>query len=114
MKTEAPPLNPDEMITKDVTVKGLDWRHHGACIGEDPELFFPSGHHAVDGQQVQTAKSVCKRCPVMDECRKWAIESGIVFGIWGGQTEDERAAEIRNRPKDGKRRYFRRDWRDPK
>jgi WhiB family redox-sensing transcriptional regulator len=114
MRTGAPPLNPAEMITKEVTVSGLDWRHHAVCKEVDPELFFPSGHHAVDGPQVQAAKNVCAGCPVILECRQWAIESGQIFGIWGGQTEDERAVEIRNRPKGAKRRYFRRDWRDPK
>ena len=32
------------------------------------------------------------RCPVVDTCLKWAIETGQDAGVWGGLGEDERRA----------------------
>ncbi|MBM02858.1 MAG: hypothetical protein CMH43_03980 [Micrococcales bacterium] len=36
--------------------------------------------------------AVCRRCPVVDECLRWALESGQDAGVWGGLSEDERRA----------------------
>jgi WhiB family redox-sensing transcriptional regulator len=38
------------------------------------------------------AKAVCGRCKVVETCLDWAMESGQVFGVWGGLSEDERRA----------------------
>ncbi len=34
---------------------------------------------------VKLAKQVCGLCPVKDSCLKQAVQSGISYGIWGGQ-----------------------------
>lgn len=34
--------------------------------------------------QVQSQINICKRCPVIDECRKAAEENGGTYGVWGG------------------------------
>lgn len=69
-----------------------DWRDHAACRGEDPELFFPVGTTGPALDQIDAAKAVCHRCPVMMECLSWALDHGEPAGIWGGRTEDERRA----------------------
>lgn len=69
----------------------LDWRHRARCKGEDPELFFPAGTGSVYDTQIAQAKAVCARCPVIEQCREWALESGE-GGIWGGMSEEERRA----------------------
>ena len=44
-----------------------DWQTDAACVGTDPELFFPpSGSKGLD------AKAVCKGCPVSAECLDYA------------------------------------------
>ena len=32
------------------------------------------------------------RCPVMEPCLEWAVDSGQDAGVWGGMSEDERRA----------------------
>jgi WhiB family redox-sensing transcriptional regulator len=68
----------------------MDWRHHAICRDEDPELFFPIGDSGPALGQIEQAKGVCRRCPVTEECLKWALESGQDAGIWGGMSEEER------------------------
>lgn len=74
------------------TDSGLDWRHRAACRDEDPELFFPIGTSGPALLQVEQAKSVCRGCPVVDECLHWALDSGQDAGVWGGMSEEERRA----------------------
>lgn len=75
-----------------------DWRHRAACTSVDPELFFPT---AVGGsalvEQEAAAKAVCARCPVLGECRQWAVTQ-LPYGIAGGLTENERRAIRTRRP----------------
>jgi WhiB family transcriptional regulator, redox-sensing transcriptional regulator len=70
----------------------MDWRHEAACREVDPELFFPIGNTGPALFQIEEAKQVCRRCSVMDECLRWAIDSGQDAGVWGGMSEDERRA----------------------
>ena len=70
----------------------MDWRHHAACRDEDPELFFPIGSTGPALDQIDEAKQVCKRCPTLEPCLAWALESGQDAGVWGGLSEDERRA----------------------
>lgn len=57
----------------------------GSCRDEDPELFFP--FPGAIGQILE-AKTVCAGCPVLADCRVYAMSQSD--GIWGGLTEDER------------------------
>ncbi|MEW2467896.1 WhiB family transcriptional regulator [Streptomyces sp. NPDC046994] len=68
----------------------MDWRHEASCREEDPDLFFPIGNTGPALIQIEEAKSVCRRCPVIEHCLQWALESGQDAGVWGGLSEDER------------------------
>ena len=61
------------------------WRSRGLC--GDPRYpaawWFPGR-----GDPVEPAKEVCRRCPVMAECREYGM--GEYFGVWGGLSEQER------------------------
>ena len=94
---------PDEPLVKAITNAGdpgmspsgvirMDWRHEAACRDEDPELFFPIGNTGPALVQIEEAKAVCRRCSVVDECLRWALETGQDAGVWGGLSEDERRA----------------------
>ena len=80
---------------------GWNWRDKAACLGEDPELFFPTGKKGAPAlAQIQEAKRVCGRCPVRRECRCAAdtVINGSPAGedgVWGGSSADERAADRR-------------------
>ncbi|MFD3538524.1 WhiB family transcriptional regulator [Streptomyces sp. NPDC058662] len=70
----------------------MDWRHEAACRREDPDLFFPVGTGGPALLQIEEAKAVCRRCPVLDSCLEWALQGGVEMGVCGGLTEDERRA----------------------
>jgi WhiB family transcriptional regulator, redox-sensing transcriptional regulator len=77
----------------------MTWRDRAACLGEDPELFFPDGNTRPALVQAEEAKAVCRRCEVTATCLKWALESGQEAGVWGGLSEEERRAlSWRNAP----------------
>lgn len=70
----------------------MDWRHHALCRNEDPELFFPIGTTGPAASQVEQAKTVCRRCPAVEPCLVWALDTGQDSGVWGATSEDERRA----------------------
>nr|WP_183787199.1 WhiB family transcriptional regulator [Prauserella sediminis] len=72
------------------------WRDRAACRNEDPDLFFPDGtKDAMSKWQLATAKSVCARCPVANECLADAITHPKHWGVFGGLDADERRAMVR-------------------
>ncbi len=68
----------------------MDWGARAACVGEDPELFFPIGSAGPALVQLEAAKAVCERCPVVAACLSFALETGQDAGVWGGLSADER------------------------
>jgi WhiB family transcriptional regulator, redox-sensing transcriptional regulator len=76
---------------------GVSWRQSAACLGGDPELFFPVGTSGPAVLQVEAAKAVCRGCPVAAPCLTWALDAGVEHGVWGGLTEEERRALRRRR-----------------
>jgi WhiB family redox-sensing transcriptional regulator len=69
-----------------------NWQNRAICTKEDPELFFPIGATGPALLQIEEAKAVCRRCPVIEDCLRWALENDADFGVWGGFSEDERRA----------------------
>jgi len=63
-----------------------------ACIGIDPEVFFPEKS---DIAQSRVAKKICNACDVRVDCLDEALESGHAYGIWGGLSERERRSMLR-------------------
>lgn len=72
------------------------WRAKAACLGEDPELFFPVGTTGAALDQTTRAKSICAGCEVRAACLDWALRTGQ-DGVWGGTTEDQRRILRRQR-----------------
>jgi len=70
----------------------MDFRHQAACRSAEPELFFPVGNTGPALFQIEEAKAVCRRCPVLEECGQWALATGMEHGVWGALSEDERRA----------------------
>lgn len=68
----------------------MDWRSRAACLGVDPELFFPIGNTGPAVTQVAEAKRVCHACTVREVCLQWAMENHQDSGVWGGLSEEER------------------------
>lgn len=70
-----------------------DWRTDAACADHDPELFF-----GLTAEAVAEAVAVCQGCPVRERCGRWADDMGLIYGVWGGETEDQRRARLAGRP----------------
>ncbi|MFC8247585.1 WhiB family transcriptional regulator [Streptomyces chartreusis] len=66
-------------------------RPQPACAIEDPELFFPIGDTGPALLQIEEAKAVCRRCPLIESCLERALEHNE-SGVWGGLSEKERRA----------------------
>lgn len=71
-------------ITESRTRAGTVWTEDALCAQTDAEIFFdptPEG--------AKTAKSICQRCPVFDQCEDFALETDARFGIWAGKNPNE-------------------------
>jgi WhiB family redox-sensing transcriptional regulator len=71
-----------------------EWQVDGSCRSENPDDFFhPEGERGPSRRKRdRAAKAVCLDCPVLQNCRKHALQIREPYGVWGGMTEDERAA----------------------
>ena len=63
----------------------MDWRHQAACRDHDPELWFSGKPY-----EQAAALAICRSCPVIGECRRFADEHNRINGyqlqgIWGGR-----------------------------
>lgn len=69
-----------------------DWQMDAACQGLSSSVFFhPDGERgAARNRRARRAKAVCERCPVIEPCRRHALEAREPYGVWGGLTEEER------------------------
>ena len=84
----------DESLTTGPVSHG-QWRSAAACRSADPDLFFPISDSGPALEQAAEAKAICSTCRVRRECLAFALRTGQAHGIWGGATEDERAAARR-------------------
>jgi WhiB family redox-sensing transcriptional regulator len=57
----------------------------GLCRGQATNTWFPD-----QGDDIETAKAVCRACPVQPDCLEFAVADASLRGIWGGSGERER------------------------
>jgi WhiB family redox-sensing transcriptional regulator len=82
-----------------IVTESLAWKQRGACVGIDPDLFFPETKRprvVEEGPVVSASKAICATCTVRDECREYALSRPECAGTWGGLTEHE-LRQIRKR-----------------
>jgi hypothetical protein len=71
----------------------MDWADEAACKDTPLDIWFTElGFHAD-----QEAIRICNRCPVINQCRDYAINNDQTDGIWGGMTPDQRFKHSRKR-----------------
>ena len=66
-----------------------EWTEHALCRGIDTSAFFPEK----GGQRWTpfiTARDLCGRCPVADDCLLYALKNRERHGLWGGVPERQR------------------------
>ncbi|MCI5825328.1 MAG: WhiB family transcriptional regulator [Arcanobacterium sp.] len=76
-----------------------DWQAQGLCNKLDPEVFFhPEGERGGPRRRrIERAKAICAQCPVIAQCREYALDNHEPYGVWGGLSEEERADILRAR-----------------
>ncbi|MGC0362646.1 WhiB family redox-sensing transcriptional regulator [Rhodococcus sp. 27YEA15] len=75
-----------------------NWRMFATCKTVDPAVFYSPGDERGRNRAARenSAKQVCYRCPVIAECRGFALSTGEPHGVWGGMTPTERLALRKN------------------
>jgi WhiB family transcriptional regulator, redox-sensing transcriptional regulator len=71
----------------------IGWQYRAACKGPQSELFFAPNHleRKEDRHERESAaKAICRSCPVLTQCRDYALMMREPHGIWGGLNEYER------------------------
>ena len=73
-----------------------EWRARAACLGQSSDIFFPEVGNHDDHERAdelrREALAICASCPVITECRDYAVRMGsnLPYGIWGGLTARDR------------------------
>ena len=69
-----------------------DWQYLGSCNSLDTEMFFhQEGERGpARRRRAASAREICHACPVLGQCRSYALSTAEPYGVWGGLTEEER------------------------
>ena len=92
--------NPDTTSTTDANIPEITtladartaWVLKGLCLSADPDKLF------VRGAAQRKAAALCRDCPVKAECLADALDNEVEFGVWGGMTERQRRALLKQHP----------------
>ena len=68
------------------------WVSRALCRTTNPDELFARG------AAQSKAAVICRHCPVMQECGAEALDNRVDFGVWGGMTERQRRALLRQHP----------------
>lgn len=103
----------------------LGFASRGACVGLDPEIWFPDRRnmgrlkktHWRNTHEGKVVADTCASCPVASQCLKYALQFFDMRGIWGGLDEKQREEIQSNARMDNLRSVlngdsasFRREW----
>jgi WhiB family redox-sensing transcriptional regulator len=69
-----------------------EWVSKARCLSIDPDELF------VGGKAQNKATAICRHCPVVTECLADALDNQVEFGVWGGKTERQRRALLKQHP----------------
>jgi WhiB family transcriptional regulator, redox-sensing transcriptional regulator len=70
----------------------IAWVSQARCRQADPDELF------VRGAAQRKAAVICRHCPVIVECGADALDNRVEFGVWGGMTERQRRALLKQHP----------------
>ena len=68
------------------------WVSKALCKSADPDELF------VRGAAQRKAAVICRHCPVMAQCAADALDNQVEYGVWGGLTERQRRALLKENP----------------
>lgn len=82
------------VIDEAITTRSLQtsWMLYAACRGHSA-VFFDVSRERPEARTRREAHArlICESCAVLEDCRAWA-RARREYGLWGGETEEERAA----------------------
>jgi len=67
-----------------ITPAATGWMNQQRCAEVDPDLWF-------EPESKRAAIRICHTCPVIAECRAWALADPTLEGIADGLTQKQRA-----------------------
>ena len=70
----------------------IAWVAQALCRSTDPDQLF------VRGAAQRKAAVICRHCPVIVACGADALDNRVEFGVWGGMTERQRRALLKQHP----------------
>jgi WhiB family redox-sensing transcriptional regulator len=80
-------------------VTDWDWQRHGRCRGVASDVFFSEDEpRDLRRRRESQAKAICSDCPVLSQCREYAIRAPEKYGVWGALSPRDRE-QIRRLPK---------------
>ncbi len=95
-------IRPAARRTSSVSIQGplqgvagearIAWVSQAMCRSADPDQLF------VRGAAQRKAAVICRHCPVITECGADALDNRVEFGVWGGMTERQRRALLKQHP----------------
>ena len=101
-------LDPKSGIADSSRLPGLGagcwaWQEHAACKGMDSSRFFPPERERAStaAARIAGAKKICADCPVLVECRAFALRVREPYGVWVGSPSRtaKRSADCSRTPK---------------
>lgn len=73
----------------DVVLSQVSWKDKALCRTKETSIFFGNPK----SNETNLAVSICKSCPVRQDCFYEAIQYGY-DGVWGGSTAEQRQSII--------------------
>ena len=88
-RISSPALNGSVQVANEARIA---WVSQALCRTADPDQLF------VRGAAQRKAAVICRHCPVITECGADALDNRVEFGVWGGMTERQRRALLKQHP----------------
>ncbi|WP_181779073.1 WhiB family transcriptional regulator [Pseudonocardia pini] len=77
-------------------------RQRGDRVLDNSLFFHPERERGLERQARELqAKQVCRGCPVIEQCRRWALAAREPYGVWGGLSVADRAVILEGGRRNG-------------
>ena len=72
-----------------------EWPLQARCRGLSTDTFYPRYQERGAAQRTREldAKRICYSCPVMEACRRYAVNAQEPHGVWGASATTHRERE---------------------
>src|SRR5262245_9636289 len=81
-----------KMPSTNLVISNMKEPTQARCRFTNPDDLF------VRGAAQRRAATICRPCPVATECLADALDNRMEFGVWGGMTDRQRRALLRQHP----------------